>query len=256
MPKSAGQLPDAAPDSTVKSAARVFQVLELFRDEARPLKATEVALMLGWPKSSTSAILRSLLGLGYLSYDRNGRRYFPTLRVTMLGEWLPQHLSDVPDIARVMDAVQAATEETVTLSMRNGFAMQVLRLRQCNHVIALNIREGFRIPLFPSAVGQAFLATQPEAVVRQLLAQYRASPEGQADDIAPKALLARLAEVRQRGYAVAYAKALPDTGAVAMALPAPAHQVPLVIAVAGLAARMHEQEAHLIGQLREHIGAL
>ncbi|MBT8445721.1 MAG: IclR family transcriptional regulator [Gammaproteobacteria bacterium] len=252
----AGLAAPATVDAKVKSAARVFAILELFRIETRPLKTTEVALALDYPKSSTSAILKSLVTLGYLSYDRRVRRYFPTLRVTMLGEWLPQHLSDVHDFGPLLDALQAATQETVTLSMRDGLTMQVLRLRQSMHAIAVNAAEGFRIPMFNSAVGQAFLATQPDDLVRDVVAQYNAMRSGDVEPVQDEVVLAGLRPIREQGYAVAYDQALPDTGAVAMALPTAAHKLPLVIAVAGLAHRMQARESTVINAMRRLVSTV
>ncbi len=248
--------PAANESSTVKSAARVFAILELFRIETRPLKATEVALALDYPKSSTSAILKSLVTLGYLSYDRHVRRYFPTLRVTMLGEWLPQHLADVHDFGPLIDALQSATQETVTLSMRNGLAMEVLRLRQSLHAIAVNVPEGFRIPMFNSAVGQAFLSTQPDELVRDMVAQFNAVRSGKGDRVDADGILDQLAPVREQGCAVAYNQALPDTGAVAMPLPSAVHKLPLVVAVAGLAHRIEARESTIINAMRRLVGAV
>ena len=51
--------------STVKSAARVLAILEYFDDLQRPSTVTEIAEELTYPQSSTSALLRSLVSMGY-----------------------------------------------------------------------------------------------------------------------------------------------------------------------------------------------
>lgn len=62
--------------AVVKSAGRVFEVLELFRSARRQLTAAEVGHALGYPKSSTNALLRSLVALGYLVVDGRTSRLF------------------------------------------------------------------------------------------------------------------------------------------------------------------------------------
>ena len=66
----------------------VAQLLELFDEHQGPLTATQVERRLGFPQSSTLALLKSMVRLGYLSFDRMGRQYLPTLRVATLGRWL------------------------------------------------------------------------------------------------------------------------------------------------------------------------
>src|SRR5271170_5555942 len=74
--------------STVKSAARVLAILEYFDDVQRSSTITEISEELGYPQSSTSALMRSLVSLGYLNYDRHARTFVPSTRVALLGSWL------------------------------------------------------------------------------------------------------------------------------------------------------------------------
>ena len=69
----------------VKSARRAFEILELFDRERRPLALKDILEALGYPASSGSALLKSLVALGYLDYDRDRRTYFPTMRISALG---------------------------------------------------------------------------------------------------------------------------------------------------------------------------
>ena len=54
-------------DSIVKSVGRVFEVLELFDAERAALTATTIARTLKYPASSTVALLKSIVRLGYLT---------------------------------------------------------------------------------------------------------------------------------------------------------------------------------------------
>ena len=59
----------------VKSASRTFAVLELFRDERRPLRLSEIYTALGYPQSSSTNLLKGMVIEGYLNYNRNTRTY-------------------------------------------------------------------------------------------------------------------------------------------------------------------------------------
>ena len=154
--------------ATVKSAGRVLEVLELLGNVRKPLSASEIGRLLDYPKSSTNVLLKYLTNLGYLSFDPDTMHYFPSLRVTSLGAWIPAALYGMGDAASMLQEVHDVTGETVTLSMRAGQAMRFIRVLPGSFFIALKMDEGTVAPLFGTSVGAAFLATRPPAEVERL----------------------------------------------------------------------------------------
>ena len=94
-----------SPDRVIKSVGRVFELLELFDEVRRPVSVTEVARALGIPQSSTSALLRSMVTLGYCEVDATARRYVPTARVTILGSWLEAPLFEDGALIRLLNEI-------------------------------------------------------------------------------------------------------------------------------------------------------
>src|SRR4051794_8560152 len=95
MPLDGSRLRPVSPsrDPMVKSAARVLEILEFFDEERAPATARKVAQALGYPQSSTSALLHSLVASGHLRLDARAHTYLPSLRVAMLGSgWLAPRL--------------------------------------------------------------------------------------------------------------------------------------------------------------------
>ena len=72
----------------VKSAERTIRVLELFQRQQQPQTLHQVATQLRMPVPSTLAILRTLVGMGYLILDVRRKTYFPALRLASLGDWV------------------------------------------------------------------------------------------------------------------------------------------------------------------------
>ena len=70
----------------VKSAERTIKVLELFQRQQQPQTLHQVATQLRMPVPSTLAILRTLVGMGYLILDVRRKTYFPALRLASLGD--------------------------------------------------------------------------------------------------------------------------------------------------------------------------
>src|SRR6201995_998841 len=69
-----------------KSARRVFDILELFRERQCPLRLKDVVDALGMPTSSAAALLKTMAQMNYLSFESASRAYLPTLRLSQLGD--------------------------------------------------------------------------------------------------------------------------------------------------------------------------
>jgi len=76
----------------IKTAGRVFEVLEYFRQVRRPLAVREIAAHCRYPLSSTAVLLKSMATLGYLTYDHTRKAYFPTVQTAVLGDWVLESL--------------------------------------------------------------------------------------------------------------------------------------------------------------------
>ncbi|MHC2308715.1 DNA-binding IclR family transcriptional regulator [Bradyrhizobium elkanii] len=82
-------MPNPNKTAIVKSAMRTFAVLEFFRKTKRAASVTEISSALEMPQSSTSVLLRCLVELNYLEYERKTRLFIPSYRVNLLGDWIP-----------------------------------------------------------------------------------------------------------------------------------------------------------------------
>lgn len=237
----------------IKSAGRVLEVLELMGSVRKPLSASEVGRILDYPKSSTNVLLKYLTHLGYLSFDQDTMHYFPSLRVTSLGAWIPAALYGIGDAASMLQEVHDVTSETVTLSTRAGQSMRFIRVLPGSHFIALKMDEGTVAPLFGTSVGAAFLATRPPAEVKRLAEAARAMARTRAARQAIDGTLQSLAQVRRAGYSITYASLFPDTGAVSMALPSTSDGNVLVMGVGGLSERIRRNERAIVRAMRAAI---
>ena len=237
--------------ANVKSVARVFEILECFEQERRPLNATSVARTLGYPQSSTQALLRTMVNLGYLTFDSRLRAYFPTPKMLLTTGWLANTPPGNSNLLEAVDDLQEMTGETITLSSYCDLDMQIVRMTAGRHPITLNLHVGDRLPLFHSAVGLAFLADQTDEVVKRLIGRGRK----QAARTAGRAVrAARVREgikrVRERGAAVGYGLVLEGVGAVAAAIHCPISGAPYVLGIGGPEARIRSQESRILKALR------
>ncbi|HVN41912.1 MAG TPA: IclR family transcriptional regulator C-terminal domain-containing protein [Steroidobacteraceae bacterium] len=236
--------------TTVKSAARAIEVLELFRRKQRALSSAEVSRALGYPKSSTNVLLRSLTAQGYLVLDARTLRYFPSLSVTRLGEWIPRALVISGHVAEILEDIHAATQETVTLSVLSDLSVTFLKVIPGTYPISLQMTEGFVAPLFTTAIGIAILAQLREEELEELVhkANLRARRRDARVDV--EALRAALQETREKGFCVRYDAVISDTGAIGIPFPSDVEGFPMALGVAGLSSRIRRHEKLIYREVR------
>jgi DNA-binding IclR family transcriptional regulator len=233
-------------ENSVKSARRVFDVLEFFEEHQRAASAVEVANALDFPQSSTSALMRTMTAFGYLHYDSSRRTYLPTPRVSMLGQWISPALFTRGRLINLMEDLSARTGETIMVAVRNGLSAQYIHVIQAKLPMRLHVKAGTLRPLARSGSGYALLSAYPDKEVRRLVRLINANETRPDRQIDIKALLQELKKVRSQGHAFSVNLVTPGAGVVAMNLPAIAESnEPLVLCVAGLTDALVAQETDL-----------
>jgi DNA-binding IclR family transcriptional regulator len=240
----------------VKSADRAMAILEVFREQRRPISARALADALSMPRSSTNVLLRSMIAGGYLRYDEQTMLYYPTLKVFHLGSWLIEGYLDDPALDAALHALQEVTGETVCLWARIGTQLAAIAVIPGPQAISLNVETGTTAPLFSSVVGLAMLGALDDQRIAHLYARYEragGAPLDQAE------LEHEVTGARLRGYCIGYDRWLPDAGAVAAAIDPAGAPEPLVIGIGGPTFRVRRNESAIIASVceaKQHIGQL
>jgi DNA-binding IclR family transcriptional regulator len=229
MKRSPAAAPRAA--ETVKSARRVFEILELFARHRRALTSAEIAAECGYPHSSASAILGTMVGLGYLSYDRGPRSYLPTARLPFMVDWIGTKLFDEQRVRGLMQELGDATGETILLGTQSGLRVQYIEVIDATGPVRLHARAGDFRPLTHSAMGILLLSRLGDAAIGRLARRLNAEQSDLARHVHLPALLDAIAAARNQGYAFSVGGITAGGGAIAMALPEEVGGHPLVIAI-------------------------
>jgi len=253
----AGTIIDAAPRSkaVVKSASRVLQILEFFDEVQRDARVGDIAARLGYPQSSTSVLLKSLVQLGYMDYDTKTHTYVPSQRVALLGSWLAEGPVRDGGLFRLMEELNRETAETVILATRNGIYAQYIRVLQATNEMRMNVPIGSRRLLVWSATGFALLVRSPEQEVRALVHRTNAEARSGQKPINARKTLAGIAQVRKKGYSFSRGLVTPGAGLIGMPLPdwLDRRGRPLVIGVSGWIDQLERDETRIVRMLRETI---
>jgi len=232
-----GQLPSgaaapgvpAAGERTVKSAARVLDILEHVAPRAGGAGFPELARALAIPKSSLHALLELMTGRGWLDLDAETRRYRLGIRVWEAGQAFPRH-HDLLDVARAMlrDLV-AAVNETAQLAVLSGAENVYLAKEESSHPLRLQSEAGARLPAHATGVGKALLARLADAEVAARLGGPALAAFTANTHASLPALLEELAATRARGFAIDNEECAP--GVFCLAVPVYDHAGKAAMAV-------------------------
>jgi DNA-binding IclR family transcriptional regulator len=233
----------------VKSAARALEILEVFASERRRMSLTQLQTLLGYPKSSLSVLLKSLVAQGYLATGGPDQDFFPTLKLSRLGDWIPAALLGSEDLLPLLERLRDETQETVTLTIASDLHMRCVHALIGTHPISLQVEEGVSFPMIGTAIGTMYLATRDEAELKNILGRWQRLHPGHAptmDDTRHA-----IDHARRDGIALAFDAVIPDTGAIAIPIETLNGAGTMVVAVAGLNSRIKSREAQICSALQK-----
>lgn len=242
-------------NSVIKTAGRVFEILEYFREVRKPLSVRDISEHFDYPLSSTSVLLKSIATLGYLSYDSRLRAYSPTIMVAMLGDWIYESSFSSAEITGLMKALSEATSETVILAVQNDIQAQYVQVIQSRLPIQFYVSPGTRRPLCASGTGWALLAPQPDRTIARIhqRSDSRIGKGGLPKDLTLDDVMAQVRKVRGKGYVYSRGTNTPGAGVIAMPLPARPNGVQLAIGVGGLVERLDKSEKQIVKLMKAAI---
>ena len=205
--------------SVIKTAARIFEVYELFNVQQRPLPLKTFVEALGYPPSSGSALMKSLVSLGYMEYDLKERVYFPTTRMNTMVEWIEKKWFDKGTVLSAMHRLHEVSSETISLAVQSDLHAQYV------HQIATTlplpyprIRQTIR-PLAESGLGWLMLSAWDEAMVRYLARRLNHAKRDSAQRIDIDALVEKIKAIQRAGYVFSKHTIVQGAGMIGMLIP-------------------------------------
>lgn len=235
----------------VKSATRVLALLELFDRLQRPAGVTEIAREMGIPQSSTSMLVNGLIDLGYLTALPD-RRVQPTPRVSMLGRWVDDRVTD-GRVTRLMRELGDLTGETILLGIASDIHVVYIAVIPATRPMRLHIPPGTRRPIAASGMGLMLLSAMTDAEVGQRIARAASAGEPDGPPLDPVAIRAEIEAIRARGHALSASRIVPGAGIVCALLPTADHSQPMAIGIGGQAFEVVEKEAEFAALLHRLI---
>jgi IclR family transcriptional regulator, acetate operon repressor len=240
----------ARPSTTVKSAERLLDVLELLAGHTRPVPTMTIARECGIPKSSTHQLLNVMRARNFAIYYEQERAWGLGVASFEIGS---AYLRSEPlqRLGRpILTDLTRRTGDTSHLAMLHGTEVLYIDKEEASGLAPKLVTEvGVRLPAHLTAVGRAILADLTEHQVRALYAQ---QPLVQRTGRGPcdlETLLVDLAEIRERGYSHEDQMVTPGIACVAASVFSHERVPVAALGVTYVSAQRPEPDVALLAQL-------
>jgi len=189
--------------NTVQSLAKGFRVLEAFTAQEPELTMAEVARRADIDNATAFRLLNTLVETGYVHRVPDTKKFRLGLKVLDLG-FNAIARSDLRTHARpILRSLVGEINEAASIGVLDGAdVIYVERIQAGLARLGVDIRIGNRVPAYSTAIGHAILAGLSQPTQISIL---QSQPRKQLTATTPTGLdelLARLEQVKQRGYAV------------------------------------------------------
>src|SRR5437667_6641203 len=197
-------MPNISRKNVVNSLAKGFRVLEAVTSDEPELGLAEIARRTNLDNATTFRLLNTLVMLGYVEKVEDTRKFRLTLKCLDLG-FNAIGRSDLRTQARpVLRSLVGEVNEAASIGVLEGVEVVYIERMQAGMTrLGVDVRIGSRVPVHSTAIGHAIVGFLPREEQERILA---AAPRKKITDRTVtdvKALLKRLRQVRERGYAVA-----------------------------------------------------
>ncbi len=164
------------------------------------MQIDEISQESGFPKATTYRLVRILINNGFMEKDPDNRGYRLGIRLLQMGH-IVRHQRRLPDIAQpFMEELRNICHESVSLDVREGNEVLILRGVEGTHPMRMKHREGSTMPFHTGSPSKVLLSHLPleeqDKIIQRGLDRYT---ENTITD--PIELKKELIEIREKGYA-------------------------------------------------------
>lgn len=205
----------------MSTLANAMDVLKLIARLRRDITVTDVVTELGLPKSSASRTLSMMAGYGFLDRDAATRAYRPGGVIMEASYHFRASRNTASLVEEALDALVRETGCTGYINVLDGTDTLVIQMRTGAGALQIYTPPGSRAPAYSSAMGRALLARLSDDEVGALIGTKLDQGRGHAPKTR-KDLLARLAVIRDTGWALSRGEYVTNVAGISSAVLDPA----------------------------------
>src|SRR3954452_4495052 len=233
-----------------KSARRVFDILELFRERQCPLRLKDVVDALAMPTSSAAALLKTMSQMNYLSFESTSRAYLPTLRLSQLGSWVTAANYEGGPIQEAVRRIGRKVGETILLGTVTDIYVEIVDILRAKQPLQYYTSVGTKVLLVHSGVGWPLLSGLADEEIARIYRRTVRMKKIERGVSSLKRLNAGIEQVRRDGYCLSRGMVTRGVGVVGMMVPTPPNHRKLAIGVAGPQERIERNLTKILAAIR------
>jgi len=209
--------PNDQKSSSIKSADRVLDVLELLCRRGNSASHTDIAFSLDIPKSSLSGLLKNLISRNYLEKNHAENTYLlgPAFYdLVKQGE----NIKKMPQIAQAqLNWMTEKTKEASAFYVFKGDHIERILGAEASYPLSYRMMPNVRFSLYSAAAGKAILHALPEHERENYLQSLKLKPITDKTITNKTELRARLIDDTENGVTFSYGEN--SVGVIALAVP-------------------------------------
>jgi IclR family KDG regulon transcriptional repressor len=233
----------------VTSVERALSILELLASKHQGLSTSAISRSTQLPKSSTSYLLRTLVGRGYVRRDEETGNHTLGIRVLSLGGQAMQGMAlreiAIPHLRSIVDRTRLGAHLAI---LDHGDAVYIERIESPGF-IKMDIWVGRRVAPQITAVGKALICHLEPAIVQEISARHRVSAASSKTILSLSRLFEELAITRQRGYAVDDEEHAVGVRCVAAPVYAASGEVVAALGTSGTVSQLNDEHLAAVGKI-------
>lgn len=240
------------PKGSVQAVDRALQLIDLLAAGRKSLPLSVLAEQSGLSLTTVHRLLGTLMAHGLVEQSPETSRYRLGMRFVELGMEILDRQSVRTVAYPVLNRLMEECKEVVHLGIVSDFEVVYVEKIDCYQTLRMYSQIGRRSPLHCTGLGKALLAHLPPEDVREFLKRKGCRRYTERTITGVKELLAELALIRERGYALDNEEHEPGIRCVAAPVFGFRRTVVAALSVAGPTLRMDDAKvAQLIPLVRE-----
>lgn len=236
--------------SVIKTAGRVFEILEYLREVRRPVTVREISEQLAYPLSSAQVLLKSIATLGYLRYDSALRAYTASPRLASIGDWVMDSMFQGGQVLQALAELAQQTGFTAILGVENDIYAQYVHVFLGTRPVQFNVQPGTRRLLCMSGMGWALLAAGTDEHLARAVHRSNLRLQAGGQDVDEDVVRARVQEVQRQGYSFSKGVVTEGIGIIALARPGGPSGASFAVGVGGLIPQLERAIDEVVPRLR------
>lgn len=209
---------DTLPGYKAPAIHKAFHLLRTVAESPRRMTLTDLALQLGYSKSTTHGLVHALIREEALILGPDGHKLYlgPTVINLVLTSW--NYIKMVDSVQPIIESLRDQIKETMVLGALIHDHILIIAAAEAADPFKIAASPGTVLPLFAGAAGKVFHAAKTDQEISDLIRATGLPRHTPYSIINEEKYLADLEQVRSKGYSVDHGEYLSGVSAVAVAL--------------------------------------